>query len=100
MNTYTNEDWKRDKIFNAQIGQPIDEKVVNEMVNSVPPVTYGHNLIQTGDPYDASATLPHANLYTTFRKENGQWIYVGNCRLGSDKNEEGFYEAVLKRKSF
>lgn len=89
---YTMEDWNRDKIFSAAVGQEVEEAIYWEFLGSVPPAYNGHGLFQAGEPYDLDKDT-HQDLFTTFqRNERGAWVYMGHCTLGKteDRTKNGY----------
>ena len=76
MNTYTYQDWVRDGSFAARTGQPVDETIVRQMADSVPPLTYNHSFLQVGEPADLDWNT-FEDLYDTFERQGGQWVYLG-----------------------
>ena len=58
------------------IGDEVDEEMVDYFRDILPPKTYRSDILQVGEPYD------HINgraIYLTFKKEDSRWIYKGNC---------------------
>lgn len=69
-----------DDFFKA--GDLVSEDIVNDFLNSVPPVTHYETFIQAGEPYGArfdSEDNKWKETYTTFEREAAHWIYKGNC---------------------
>lgn len=92
------EDWSNDITLNKllTVGDVIDEKFYNLLVNSVPPKTYNQNLFQMGEMYDfceneAGKMQP---TYMTFTKdkESEGWIYQGACFANEIKNRHPEFE--------
>lgn len=86
VKTKTMTDWHNSKttyfddFFKA--GDLVSEDIVNDFLNSVPPVTHYETFIQAGEPYGArfdSEDNKWKETYTTFEKEAAHWIYKGNC---------------------
>lgn len=86
---YTMEEWQRDGIFSAKIGQSVSRAVYLELRDCVPPAYNGRELFQVGEPYthDKENGKP---LYATFQTdEKGEWIYIGHCLLGQTEHRKG-----------
>lgn len=84
--TKTMKDWHESKIGSfdqfCKPGDIVGEDIVNEFLNSVPPVTHYETFIQAGEPYSHELDIEDNKFkatYTTFEKEKGHWIYKGNC---------------------
>lgn len=69
---YTMEDWKNDGTLNLEIGQEVDDEVLNQLINGVPPHYLHHGYFQAGEPYDSDRKTWEP-LYMTF---NGN-TYIG-----------------------
>lgn len=69
----------------AKPGDLVDEEIVEEFVNCLPPTTLRGDLVQAGEPYshqyDPEADRWRAT-YTTFAKVDGEWTYCGKCFVG------------------
>lgn len=84
-------DWRAAGDFDkaAKPGDLVDEEIVQEFVNVLPPTTLRSNLVQAGEPYSHHfdpETERWRCTYTTFAKVDGEWVYCGNCFVG--KTEE------------
>lgn len=87
----TVDDWRAAGDFDkaAKPGDLVDEEIVQEFVNVLPPTTLRSNLVQAGEPYSHHfdpETERWRCTYTTFAKVDGEWVYCGNCFVG--KTEE------------
>ena len=71
---YTYEQWEKDGILNVKIGQFVDKKVFNQLLNSVPPQTYGRGFFQPGEPYSHDWNTGQA-LYKTFQYVDSEKLY-------------------------
>ena len=89
--TKTLDEWKKstDEIF-ADFCKPediVDQSIVNYFINSLPPICLGENFVQAGGVY-VNTLDKEDNLfkptYTTFEKEDGKWVYKGNCFAGKN----------------
>lgn len=111
--TKTMKDWHESKIGSfdqfCKPGDIVGQDIVDEFVNSLPPVTQHSNFVQTGEPYSHELDKEDNKFkatYTTFEKEQGNWVYKGNCfknknmdvYLTNEKNgidiKDNFYIAV------
>lgn len=68
-------DWRRDGSINIAVGQLVDNDVVRELINSVPPITYRLGVVQVGEAYDHDS-CGHP-LYMTFILAKNGWEYKG-----------------------
>ena len=59
----------------------------------MPPLTDSRNLLQDSEPYDRNDD--GYNLYSTFVRRDGVWVYAGTCRRGKTQNEEGYGTRAL-----
>ena len=80
----------------AKPGDLVDEEIVEEFVNCLPPTTLRGDLVQAGEPYshqyDPEAERWRAT-YTTFAKVEGEWTYCGKCFVGKTKEPQGLPKA-------
>lgn len=80
----------------AKPGDLVDEEIVEEFVNCLPPTTLRGDLVQAGEPYshqyDPEADRWRAT-YTTFAKVDGEWTYCGKCFVGKTKEPKGLPKA-------
>lgn len=73
-NVYTRADWARDRYITPEIGQVVEDSIIEELVGIVPPWYYANNIFQFGETqYHVGGTA----YYKTFERENGKWIYTG-----------------------
>lgn len=73
-------------------GEIVDQNIVDYFSNSLSPICSGENFVQAGGAFDHILDKDDnliKPLYTTFEKENGHWLYKGNCFKG--KNEDMTY---------
>lgn len=83
----TMEEWESAGSFDlcASPGDAVEEAIVDEFMNCVPPATLRRDLMQCGEPHDSrqdQKTGRHRLTYTTFEKRDGIWYYCGNCFIG------------------
>lgn len=79
---YTTEDFRYDT---AKVGDFVEQAVVDEAVNALPPACLTARCVQMGEPY--SHIPDHAGrwraTYATFAKVcEGVWEYRGHCFRG------------------
>lgn len=87
--------WKNSnsKTFNDYfpIGCKVDEDIVREMLEALPPRTNAYGLMQMGEPvgsgYD-TVTGKYRTTWMTFYKKEEQWYYAGNCFAGETLNRD------------
>lgn len=80
----------------AKPGDLVDEEIVEEFVNCLPPTTLRGDLVQAGEPYSHQydpETDRWKATYTTFAKVDGEWTYCGKCFVGKTKEPQGFPKA-------
>ena len=91
MKHITIEDWEKIRFLTkvANVGDSIDDEIINKLLNASPPVFLNSQCLQVGesqrDIYDAE-TDTMKPTYLTFSKEGSHWIYCGCCFKG--KNTE------------
>ena len=86
---YTMQDWRNDKSLKVQIGQYIDEEVFEQLLDSMPPITYSRGIFQPGEAYDHNMETGES-LYQTFVKDDDLYKYVGLCQQGKTTDESEF----------
>lgn len=91
MKQYTLKDWEKDRTFAAAIGQRVSDAVFYEFLNCVPPAYYGGGIMQVGEPASTDKeTLK--DLFTTFKKSGGSWVYVGLCLYGKTEHRKSYFD--------
>lgn len=87
------EDWYKSNVGDfdkfCKPGDVVAQDIVDEFENSMPPVTFHQNFIQSGEPYSHELDKEDNKFkatYTTFEKENGYWIYKGVCFKGKNRD--------------
>lgn len=93
METYTWSDWERDGSLNPKVGQPVEERIVIEMRDCVPPLTASHNLVQCGEPWDSDMEV-NEMLYTTFKRTAEGWVFCGHCLPDKTENRPGYIDTL------
>lgn len=66
-------------------GDQVEERIVEEFLNCVPPASQKAGYIQSGEPYSHRVDLRNGRLrptFPTFHIEGGRWIYRGCCFIG------------------
>lgn len=69
---YTMDDWRKDGTLKLEIGQKVDDEVLNQLINSVPPHYSRYGYFQPGEPYDIDKNT-WEDLYMTFEDNT----YIG-----------------------
>lgn len=80
LKTFAN--WKGDLEDYLNIGDTVDEEMVEHFIDVLPPITLTYLLVQAGGPVDF---VNGKNTFTTFARENGEWVYKGACHKGMNK---------------
>lgn len=87
----------------AKPGDLVDEEIVEEFVNCLPPTTLRGDLVQAGEPYshqyDPEAERWRAT-YTTFAKVDGEWTYndpLSYAELILNGDPELYLKTVTKK---
>lgn len=74
---YTGQDWERDGTLKVKEGQLIAPEVFWQLLNALPPRTYGRSIFQPGEAYSHDWNTGRA-LYQTFESMgNDYYKYVG-----------------------
>ena len=85
---HTREDWKTDLNNDFFVGAIVDQEIVDECMNVLPPRTMKSGLIQMGEPYsheyDKSGKL--WATWATFAMTGKGWVFCGNCFAGEVNN--------------
>lgn len=67
----------------CQVGDLVDEEIVDYFINVLPPVTWNGSLVQCGEPYNHGGNPKTGRweaMYITFAKnDSGQLYYAGIC---------------------
>lgn len=66
-----------------QVGDIVDQEMVNYFINCVLPSMFTDDLIQLGEPYDHINGKP---VFPTLKKTLEGWMYMGNCYKGEYNN--------------
>lgn len=80
-------DWKRAGSFEhaAKPGDAVEDAIVEEFINCLPPRTFRESLVQCGEPYSFAKDPRDGktkSTYGTFHRRGGVWYYCGNCFAG------------------
>ncbi|MEG1894611.1 MAG: hypothetical protein RR162_00125 [Oscillospiraceae bacterium] len=73
----------------VELGDEVDDEIVDYFANCVPPRTYRSDLVQCGEPYSHEYdTVGNCRAtYSTFIKKNdGKWYFVGECFANGIEN--------------
>lgn len=92
----TLEGWHKSKVKTfydfCKPGDIVDQNIVDYFSNVLPPIIARREFVQAGGIFDDSIDKEDNLLkptYITFEKEDGKWVYKGNCFIG--KNEDMTY---------
>ena len=86
-------DWEAAGSFEkaAQPGDSVEERIVDEFLNCLPPVRQERGFVQCGEPYSHEYD-PEAGhwraTFATFQKRGEAWYYCGNCFAGKSTEPE------------
>lgn len=91
------DDWRQAGDFEkiARPGDEVEEDVVRSFFESVPPVVMKAELIQGGEPYNYALDPDGGywrDTFTTFKREEGHWIYCGHCFRNKIEEPKKFKE--------
>ena len=80
-------DWQRAGSFEraAKPGDTVEDAVVEEFINCLPPRICTANLVQCGEPHGIAKDPRDGRTkltYTTFSRGAGLWRYCGYCFTG------------------
>lgn len=80
----TYEGWNTNSIYDyLKVGDIVDAEMVEHFRNVLPPACDGY-IVQCGEPYDY---VEGRATFLTFEREDGNWMYRGNCHRGSNINK-------------
>ena len=83
---HTTETWS--KLNSRMIGMYVEENVVMDYVNALPPISWKSGYVQCGEPVDCKYDFEKEmwrNTYTTFKKIAAEiWEYCGDCFEGKE----------------
>ncbi len=78
-NLKTYENWKGDLHKYLEVGDVVDQEMVNHFLNVMPPACHTSGCIQIGEPYN------HINgkaVFATLKRTEFGWVYAGHCYRG------------------
>lgn len=85
MRIYTEDDFR---ISEAKVGDLVEEQVVDNFMDMLPPACMRSDCSQVGEPYSHridEKTGKSRPTFATFRRvEKGVWEYRGNCFRGEN----------------
>jgi hypothetical protein len=86
VKTYAN--WETDLSEYLQIGNIVDDEMVEYAYNVLPPATMNGSMVQIGEPYShrEDETGKWRATYATFVKTEAGWTYAGHCFRGRYEN--------------
>lgn len=79
-------DWKGNLSDYLQIGDLVDDEIVENFENVLPPAFWNSYIIQMGEPYSHDAE--GRPTYPTLHKLHQGWTYAGHCYRGKTENVE------------
>ena len=81
-----------------KVGDIVNKELVDDIINSLPPITLNGLLVQMGEPY--SSDQHGRNTYITFGKDTpfGNWHFKGICIKDSTKNIDNSIETIISEK--
>lgn len=100
MAMYTMQDWRRDKVLKLTVGQEVEDQVVWQLRDCVPPVSLSRSFFQVGEAKDSDDDM--VALYDTFERDvesGGHWIYLGACMAGERNPRECYFEKYYRMNS-
>ena len=73
------------------VGDEVDEDLVNEQMNCVPPHVMKAGYLQVGEPYadaldERSEPERYRPVYATLAMDGLRWLYMGHCFTGDTVN--------------
>lgn len=71
---YTYSQWWKDRDLKVEVGQYIDRRVYYQLLECMPPTTYGGEIFQPGEPYSHDWNTGQA-LYKTFEYDKSEKLY-------------------------
>lgn len=94
-NIYTKEQWSKDGSLSVNVGQLISEEVFCQLLESVPPKTFGRGIFQVGEPRNHDFAM--RPLFDTFENTADGWKFCGKCLEGSTVNRLGWGDIAAER---
>lgn len=80
----TYEEWEGSLADYLQVGDEVDERMVDYFIGVLPPACMNSECVQMGEPYTHG--MDNAGIlrakYLTLKRENGKWYYAGPCFKG------------------
>lgn len=87
----TLEEWQKstEEVFDdfCKVGEMVDQSIIDYFINLLPPICLKENYVQAGGVYVHTVDKDNNSFkptYTTFEKEDENWIYRGNCFKGKN----------------
>lgn len=84
----TYENWKGSFSEYLNIGDLVDQEMVDYAINVLSPATMNYNMIQIGEPYSHREDKDRnwKATYATYVRTDEGWTYAGNCFRGQYTN--------------
>lgn len=79
----TGEAWKGSLHEYLDIGDTVDDDIVDHFINVMPPAILRSDLIQMGEPY---SHIGGRAVYATIARSELGWIYCGTCFRGETED--------------
>jgi len=84
-------DWQGDLGDFLQVGDLVDQEMVDYFLNVLPPITWNNNIIQISEPNDH---VDGKATYSTLVNSSEGWRYAGNCHRGQTQNKVNIWEQI------
>lgn len=81
--------WEGNLSDYLQLGDVVDQEMVDYFVNELPPAYWSDTLVQMGEPY---SHVEAGAIYATLHRTQRGWEYAGHCLRGKHENLKGWYE--------
>jgi hypothetical protein len=82
MKTFSN--WKGNLSEYLQIGDLVDDEMVEYFLNVLPPACWNSKVIQIGEPY---SHVEGKATYSTLKNTSEGWVYAGTCHRGQTEHK-------------
>lgn len=89
MEIYTMKQWEIDGSLKIAVGQQVENDLVWDLIDCVPPTYWSGGMFQVGEPKCTDAET-RRNLYDTFTHDGDgdNWIYRGECLYGKTEHRK------------
>lgn len=93
---YTMQNWMADGELKLSVGMVVEDAVVRELRDCVPPTFNGGGIFQVGEAKDQDAEHPAWSIYDTFFRLEEGWRYCGACLRGQTEPRKGYIESLYE----